>query len=160
MGIFLRKMPSHFIPIHPDNITKKDWIILLEAGTIIGPSKEKLRVATVDRKIVKKYNLFFRARRFLVMEEYDPRIHALYFCPQLYKLDSDHKLIPLTGEEIGHLLAQQLQHGVVYKKPWYEPADKLPGRPVIAEKEDTEFETLVVESPKVQPLAMNRSTAS
>jgi len=26
--------------IHPDNIAKKDWIILLEAGTIVGPSAE------------------------------------------------------------------------------------------------------------------------
>ena len=42
MGIFHRKVPSHYIPIHPDNIGKKDWIILLEAGTILGPSNEKL----------------------------------------------------------------------------------------------------------------------
>ena len=111
MGIFRTKVPSHYIPIHPDNIPKKDWIILLEAGTIVGPSTEKLRVAkaTLERRIWKKYNLFLQARHFLVVDEYDPRIHALYFCPQLYKLDLDHKLVPLAGEEIGHLLAQQLQ---------------------------------------------------
>jgi hypothetical protein len=45
MGLLRRKVPIHSIPVHPDNIAKKDWIILLEAGTIVGPSAEKLRVA-------------------------------------------------------------------------------------------------------------------
>ena len=36
MGIFRRKVPQHYIPIHPDNIGKNDWLILLEAGTIVG----------------------------------------------------------------------------------------------------------------------------
>jgi hypothetical protein len=60
MGIFRRKVPRHFIPIHPDNIASKDWIILLEAGTVVGgQSAEKLRVAaaTQERKIVKRYNV-------------------------------------------------------------------------------------------------------
>ena len=43
MGFFRRTVPIHYIPAHPDNIAKKDWIILLEAGTIVGPSAEKLR---------------------------------------------------------------------------------------------------------------------
>jgi hypothetical protein len=122
MGIFRRNVPSHYIPIHPDNITKKDWIILLEAGTIVGHSTEKLRVAmtTLERQIVKKYNIFFRAEHFLVLEGYDPRIHALYFCPQLYKFDADGKLVALEGEEIGELLAQSVQDGVVEKHPWYD----------------------------------------
>ena len=87
MGIFKRKVPRHYIPIHPDNITTKDWIVLLEAGTIVGRSAEKLRVATatLERKIVTKYNIVLRKKHFLVLEGYDPRIHALYFCPQLYK---------------------------------------------------------------------------
>ena len=38
MGPFRRKVPSHLIRIHPDNATSKDWVILLEARTIIGPS--------------------------------------------------------------------------------------------------------------------------
>jgi hypothetical protein len=123
MGIFRRKVPSHYVPIHPDNITKKDWIILLEAGTIVGPSTEKLRVAmtTLERKIVKKYNIFFRAEHFLVLEGYDPRIHALYFCPQLYKFDAEGKLVALEGEEIGKLVAQSVQDGVVEKQAWYQP---------------------------------------
>ena len=55
MSILRRKMPSHFIPIHPDNVNKNDWIILLEAGTIVGRSGNKLRVAsaTQERRIVK-----------------------------------------------------------------------------------------------------------
>ena len=103
MGIFRRKAPSHLIPIHSDNAAKKDWLILLEAGTIVGPSPERLRVAraTLERKIVKKYNVLLRAQQFLVVDGYDPRIHALYFCPQLYRYDPDKKLVPLQGEEIG-----------------------------------------------------------
>jgi hypothetical protein len=122
MGIFRRKVPSHYIPIHPENVRKKDWIILLEAGTIVGPSTEKLRIAnaTLAKKIVKKYNIFLRKKHFLVLEDYDPQIHLLYFCPQLYKYDSDGKLIALEGEEIGQLLAQSLQTGVVIAQPWYE----------------------------------------
>jgi hypothetical protein len=86
MGFFRRKVPTHLIRIHPDNATSKDWVILLEAGTIVGPSPDKLRVArsTLERKIVKRYNFLLRAEHFLVVEGYDPRIHAVYFCPQLY----------------------------------------------------------------------------
>jgi hypothetical protein len=52
MGIFRRKVPHHYIPIHPDNIGAKNWTILLEAGTIVGPNSEKLRVAeaTLEKK--------------------------------------------------------------------------------------------------------------
>ena len=83
MGIFRRKVPSHLIPVHADNAAKKDWVILLEAGTIVGPSPERLRVArsTLERKIVKKYNVLLRAKHFLFVEGYDPRIHALISVP-------------------------------------------------------------------------------
>jgi hypothetical protein len=55
-------LSSHLIRIHPDNATSKDWVILLEAGTIVGPSPERLRVArsTLERKIVKKYNIWLQ----------------------------------------------------------------------------------------------------
>ena len=87
MGMLRRKVPMHYIEIHPDNLGKNDWIIVLEAWTIVGPSPERLRVAnaTTDRKIVTKYNIFLRKRHYLVLEGYAPRIHALYFCPQLYR---------------------------------------------------------------------------
>ena len=149
MGMFRRKVPSHYIPIHPDNIGKNDWVILLEAGTIVGPATERLRVAkaTTDRKIVTKYNIFLRKRHYLVLEGYDPRIHALYFCPQLYRYDSDHKLVPLEGEEIGQLLARSVQDGVVEQQPWYEPMDRLPGRPIMSPTLKAEFDSLVVETP-------------
>ena len=88
-------LSNHLIRIHPDNATSKDWVILLEAGTIVGPSPERIRVArsALERKIVKKYNIWFRPEHFLVVEGYDPRIHAVYFCPQLYKYDSEKRLI-------------------------------------------------------------------
>ena len=78
MGIFRRKVPIHYIPVHQDNIKNKDWIILLEAGTIVGPSAEKLRVAlaTLEKKIATKYNIFLRRKHFLVLEGYDPRIQC------------------------------------------------------------------------------------
>jgi hypothetical protein len=147
MGIFKRKVPRHYIPIHPDNITTKDWIVLLEAGTIVGRSAEKLRVATatLERKIVTKYNIFLQKKHFLVLEGYDPRIHALYFCPQLYKLDSDNRPVALDGEEIGKLLAQSVRDGVVERQPWYEPAETLPPEPIIATTMKTAFDSLIVE---------------
>jgi hypothetical protein len=43
MGIFKRRVPRHYIPIHPDNVTTKDWIVLLEAGTMVGRSAENPR---------------------------------------------------------------------------------------------------------------------
>ena len=147
MGIFNRKVPRHYIAIHPDNITTKDWIVLLEAGTVVGRSAEKLRVATatLERKIVTKYNIFLRKRHFLVLEGYDPRIHALYFCPQLYKLDSDSKPVALDGEEIGKLLANSVRDGVVERQPWYEPSETLPTEPRVAPTVKTSFDSLIVE---------------
>jgi len=96
MAVFGKRAPSNFIPINPDNTTSKDWVILLEAGTIVGPSPVRLRVArsTQEKKIVKRYGPLLNVKHFLEVEGYDPRIHAVYFCPQLYKYDPDNKLIP------------------------------------------------------------------
>ena len=151
MGIFHREVPRHRIRIHPDNVRNKDWIILLEAGTIVGPTPEKLRVArsTQERKIVKRYDLLLRATYFLDLEGYDPRIHVVYFCPQLYKYDPDRKLVPLQGEEIGTLIAHALQGGIQERRPWYEPSEKLPDQPVISTPQ-REFESLVVEMPNAR----------
>jgi hypothetical protein len=149
MGIVKRTVPRHYIPIHPDNIASKDWIVLLEAGTIVGRPGEKLRVATatLERKIVTKYNLFLRKSHFLVMEGYDPRIHALYFCPQLYKLDSDNKPVTLNGEEIGNLLARSVRDAVMERQPWYDPSETVPEDPIICGSNTNiaNFDTLVVE---------------
>ena len=56
----------------------------------------RVAVATLDKKIVTKYNIFLRKTHYLVLEGYDPRIHALYFCPQLYKYNSDEQLVSLA----------------------------------------------------------------
>jgi hypothetical protein len=149
MGLFKRTVPSHLVPVHRHNAAKKDWVILLEAGTIVGPSPERLRVAraTQERRIIKKYNILLRARHFLVVDGYDPRIHAVYFCPQLYRYDPDKKLVPLQGEEIGQLIAHALEGGVTPKRPWYEPSEKPPDQPAISGKLQSEFDTVVVELP-------------
>ncbi len=146
MGLFRRNVPIHYIPVHPDNIAKKDWIILLEAGTIVGPSAEKLRVAlaTLEKKIVKKYNIFLRP---LVLDGYDPRIHALYYCPQLYRYNTDKTLVPLEGEEIGKLVAQAVQNGVVEKQPWYAPSEMLSRKPIVDGNMNIDFDSVVVDTP-------------
>jgi len=101
MGFLRRKVPTHYIPIHPHNVSNKDWIILLEAGTIVGPSAEKLRVAqaTLEKTVVKRYNIFLRPQHYLVLDGYDPRIHTLYFCPQLYRFDDGNKLVALRARK-------------------------------------------------------------
>lgn len=155
MGLFNPKVPPHYVPIHPDNVSSKDWIVLLEAGTIVGGSGEKLRVATAtsERKIVTKYNILLQKKYFLVLEGYDPRIHALFFCPQLYRLNSEGEAVALSGEEIGALLAQTVRDDVVQKQPWYEPSETLPRRPIIPNAGKTNFDTLVVEERAPRGLA-------
>jgi hypothetical protein len=150
MGMFKRKVPRHYVPIHQDNVTSKDWVVLLEAGTIVGGAGEKLRVAlcTMDRKVVTKHDLFLRRHYFLVIEGYDPRVHALYFCPQLYQLDSAGKPVPLSGEEIGNLVASSVRDGVVEKQPWYEPAQGLPLEPIISPSIKPDFDSLTVAQDK------------
>jgi hypothetical protein len=148
MNIFRRENPSHLVPIHPDNVASKDWIVLLEASTIIGPSPDRLRVAqtTQQRKIVRKFTSL-RRHPFLVLDSYDPRIHVLYFCPQLYKYDSDSKLVPLSGEEIGKFVAQAVEGHVKTRRPWYEPLEKLPDDRIVTGDLVTDLDTLVIEKP-------------
>ena len=147
MGLIRRRVPRHFVQIHPDNVATNDWVILLEAGTIVGRPTERLRVAaaTLEKKIIAKRNIFLRKTYYLVLPGYDPRIHALYFCPQLYKLDSSNKLVPLEGEDIGTLLARSVRNGVVEKCPWYEPLEQVPKNPVVANVEKAGLDSLVVE---------------
>lgn len=160
MAVFRGRASRHLIPVSPDNAASKDWVILLEAGTIVGPSPDKLRVArsTLEKKIVRRYDLLLRAKHFLDVEAYDPRIHAVYFCPQLYKYDTDKKLVPLQGEEIGRLIAQALASGVKWRRPWYEPAERLPDQPIINAPKD-EFETLVVEMPGARDATVKKPLA-
>jgi hypothetical protein len=61
---------------------------------------------------------------------YNPRIHALYFCPQLFRHESG-KLVPLEGEEIGQLIARAVEASATERRPWYEPMEKLPREPLI-----------------------------
>jgi hypothetical protein len=143
MDLFRTKNHTHLVAIDPDNANNKDWVILLEASTIVGPSPDRLRVAgtTQEKKIVWRFK-DFRAKPFLVVEGYDPRIHVLYFCPQLYKYDTDSKLVPLPGEEIGKFVAQAIEGKVNARRPWYEPLDKLPEERIITAGE---VDTLLVE---------------
>jgi hypothetical protein len=148
--LFQRKVPNHFIRIDPNNATNKRWLIVLEAGTIVGPSPGKLRVvlSTQKRKVVKKYNLLLQPEYYLDIEGYDPRIHAAYFSPQLYKYDSEKNLLPLHGEEIGNVIAQALERGIKERRPWYVPSDDLPTEPAINGSIEPELDTLIVDMPE------------
>ncbi len=110
-------------------------------------------MATSERKIVTKYNILLKKKHFLVVDGYDPRIHALYFCPQLYKLDSEGKAVALSGEEIGKLLSHSVRDDVVETQPWYEPSETLPSQPRIAGTGNAHFDSLVVEERAPRELA-------
>ena len=150
MGIF-GGLGRTLVPIHEDNANTNDWVVLLEAATIVGQERDKLRVAmtTRDRELVKRRKLFGKPAYFLAVDGYDPRIHALYFCPQLYK-NEDGALVPLSGEEIGQLMARALEGAAIEKRPWYDPGDSVPKDPVINVNPEMEFDSLVVEAPKLR----------
>jgi hypothetical protein len=112
---------------------------IVSAADLTSPSRQ--------RKIITKYNIFLRAQNSLILDGYDPRIHTLYFCPQLFTYDSDNRLFPIGGEEIGKLLAETVPHGVVERQSWYEPSDELPNQPIIATTIETNFDALIVDRP-------------
>jgi hypothetical protein len=113
---------------------------------------------TQERKIVKKWK-GFRRKPFLLIDGYDPRIHTLYFCPQLYKHDDAERLVPLDGEEIGQLVAKALEDNVKSRLPWYEPTNSLPTEPIINGDIVRDFDTLVVEKAPKRPVALVRTAA-
>lgn len=155
MGLLRRRVPTHFIPIHSDNIASKDWIIVLEAGTIVGPSPSRLRVAraTQERTVVKRYNIFLKPTAYLVVDGFNPRIHAIYFCPQLFRYDPEKRLVPLQGEEIGTVIAQSIEGGVANRRPWYEPAEQVPPERIVDSSALREFDTVIVEMPNARTSA-------
>ena len=73
MGI-LGKPRGTLVPIHSDNANTRDWLVLLEAATIVGHERDRLRVAltTQERTLVTKRKLFGKAEHFLVVDGYDP----------------------------------------------------------------------------------------
>jgi len=148
VGFSRKKTSNDLVPIHPDNISSGDWVILLEVGTILGPSPQRTRVARwmQEKKIVKRHGIFLRAKYFIVVEGFNPRIHALYFCPQLFRRESD-KLVPLEGEEIGELIAHAVESSAAERRPWYEPMERLPQDPLINSTMLRELDTLVVDMP-------------
>jgi len=153
MTFFRRNSRRHLIPLHRDNAGGQDWLVILEANTIVGPDREALRVAcaTRERKIVKKLRSF-RQQLFLLLEDYDPRIHVLFFCPQLYQYDKDGALVPLRSDEIGRFVARALDDKTAVRRPWYNPMQSLPRKSLVAEPMLDDYDTLLVESPATQPL--------
>jgi hypothetical protein len=114
----------------------------LEVGS---DATHNIRVAqaTLEKTIAKKYNIFLRREYFIILEGYDPHIHALYFCPQLYKRDTDGNLIALEGGEIGELLVQAFRNGAVKRQVCYQPSDKSDIQPMIGESTSIDLDTLL-----------------
>ena len=82
----------------------------------------------MKRISLKKSDVLLRTKHFMVIEGYNPRIHAVYLCPQLFQYHSD-KLVPLEGDEIGELIARSVEAGAVERCPWYDPMERLPQEP-------------------------------
>src|SRR5262245_6623035 len=61
--------------------------------------------------------------------------------------NTDKTLVPLEGEEIGKLVAQAVQNGVVEKQPWYAPTEMLSRKPIVDGKMDIDFDSVVVDAP-------------
>ena len=75
--------------------------------------------------------------------EFTPCIFVLNFT----NMNSEKKLVPLQGDEIGRLIANALEGGIVDRRPWYDPADKLPDQPIINIPLQTDYDSLVVDMP-------------
>jgi hypothetical protein len=142
----------HLVPIHADNAHTRDWIVLLEANTIVGSPTHRLRVActTQERKLVWRFK-GLKPQLCLLIDGYDPRIHTLVLCPQLYRYDYNGTLIPMHGEEIGRFIAQALNEKSAIRCPWYRPADALSDVPIMTETILTEFDTLLVDATRPEP---------
>jgi hypothetical protein len=72
------------------------------------------------------------------------------FALNSYKYDTDKKLVPLQGEEIGRLIAHSVEGGIRQRRPWYEPSEEFPDQPVISTPMEMEFDTLVVQMPEAR----------
>jgi hypothetical protein len=55
--------------------------------------------------------------------------------------------VPLEGEEIGKLVAQAVQNGVVEKQPWYAPSEMLPRKPIVDGNMNIDFDSVVGDAP-------------
>jgi len=162
MPFFQRNLPKNLVRIHPHNVSNKDWVIMLEAGTIVGPTPERFRVAraTLERKVVTKRHIFSGPQHYLLIEGYDARIHGVYFCPQLYAYDPERELVPLSGDEIGKLIGRTLEGAIRERRPWYQPSEPLPDEPIINAPMQSEFDTLVVDTPVMREATRTSRLAS
>jgi hypothetical protein len=55
------------------------------------------------------------------------------------------------------LIAHAVEGGITERRPWYDPSEKLPDRPIIDAKMNMEFDTLVVDMPSEQNPAVKGS---
>jgi hypothetical protein len=158
MGIFRRYDRRELLPLHPENVRNTDWVILLEANTIVDGSGQRLRVArTTQAHQIIKSRWPFRSRFFLRVQGYNPRLHFVVFCPQLYKHDRTGRLVPLRATEIGQFIADALNNKAIPRPPWYRLASEIPNRPIINESLLDEYDTLLAEptfAPSIAPPAL------
>ena len=84
----------------------------------------------------------------------------MYFCPQLYAYDPDKMLVPLSGDEIGRLIGRALEGAIRQRRPWYQPSEPLPDEPIIDAPMQSEFDTLVVDTPVMREATNSRLASS
>jgi len=154
MWIFRRRNPHRLLPLHADNALTSDWIVLLEANTIVDGSGKRLRVARVtqSRKIVRRLWPGY-SRLYLEIDDYDPRVHVLILCPQLYKHDAEGRIVPLRAGEIGTFIARALDRKANVRNPWYSADSPLPDYPIINEALLDEYDTLMADPRLAPPIA-------
>jgi len=158
MRMFHKHDRRDLLPVHPENVRHQDWVILLEANTVVDGSGQRLRVARTSqaREVIKSY-WPFGPRFFLFVEGYNPRIHFAVFCPQLYKHDRMGRLVPLRGGEIGQFIARALNDKANARNPWYGLSHGLPDEPIINETLLSEYDSLIAEPtlvPQMSPPAL------
>jgi hypothetical protein len=158
MWPFRKRNPHRLLPLHADNALTSDWSVLLEANTIVDGSGRRLRVAriTQSRKVVKRF-WPRRGRLYVEVDDYDPRIHMLVLCPQLYKHDAEGRIVPLRAAEIGAFIARALDRKANLRTPWYSAANPLPAQPIISETLLEDYDTLMVDpllAPPIAPAAL------
>ena len=66
----------------------------------------------------------------------------------------------LEGDEIGRLIAHAVEGGITERRPWYDPSENLPDRPIIDAQMNMEFETLVVDIPSAQTVRGSKGGAT
>ena len=76
---------GNLVPVNADNANTRDWLVLLEASTIVGHERGKLRVALVtqERKFVKNVGCFAKRNISSSSTDSSSNTRAVFLSPTL-----------------------------------------------------------------------------